>query len=210
MSEDGDGYDGYRPPHKYREDKMKGLVLQLSNGHFDIVSGSVFSAEGGEMPLLCYEENGMAYIKTDPTSEGLYNGRIVIPESLRTESVSISLKRCSASVCAINAGNFEAELSESNAEFASVTARRIRFSAGRSNTVINAAPVIAAQFNCGFGNTKIYLEKSERGYYFDTVCGAGTITLNSKKLKRTYKDGTTGGIPVNVSCGLGTVEIHNN
>ncbi|MCH5211531.1 MAG: hypothetical protein J1G06_00810 [Oscillospiraceae bacterium] len=189
---------------------MKGLVLELSNGHFDIVSGSVFSAEGGEMPLLCYEENGIVHIKTDPQAGALYEGRIVIPENFKTESVRISLKRCSVSVCEINTGDFEAELSESSAEFQSVAARRIRLSSGKSNVVIYATPVIAAEFKCGFGSTKIFLNKNSRGYSFDMLCGAGALTLDSKRLERTYKGGTPGGVNIKVTCGLGTVEIHNN
>ena len=187
---------------------MKGLVLELSNGHFDIVSGSEFSIESGTMPLLCYEENGIMHIKTDPQDGALGEACIAIPKAI--ESVKISLKRSAASVCAINTGNFEAELTESSTEFALVTARRVRFSAGRSDTVIRAAPIVAAEFRCGFGSTKIFLNPNSRGYSYDMVCGAGSLVLNSNKLKRTYRGGTPGGIPVKVSCGLGTVEIHNN
>ena len=187
---------------------MKGLDIELSNGHFDIVSGSVFSAGGGSASLLCYEENDITYVKTDPQSGSLYEGRIVIPKD--TETVKISLKRCSASVGEINTGNFKAELVGSSAEFALVTARRIILSSGKSDVVIHAAPIVAAEFKCGFGSTRILLKKSSRGYSFDTVCGAGELTINSMKMKRIYKGGVPGGIPIKVSCGLGTVEIHNN
>lgn len=187
---------------------MKGLMIELSNGHFDIVSGSGFAVESGTMPLLCYEENGIMHIKTDPQDGALGEARIAIPKA--SENVRILLKRASASICAVNTGIFEAKLTESSAEFISVKARRIRLFSGKSDTVIRAEPLVAAEFRCGFGSLKIFMGKNGRGYSYDMMRGEGTIALNSNELQRTYKGGTPGGVPVQVICGLGTVEIHNN
>ena len=189
---------------------MKGISLELSNGHFDIVKGAEFAAYGGGMPLLCFEENGIMHVITNPDGGGLYDGQIVIPETARLENITIKLKCCSIMADELNAGIFELSMSESSAEFVNINARRINVSTGRSNLVMNAAPVISAEFKCGFGNVSIVLAKNKRGYFYTTECGKGQLIINSQQQKRKYSAGISGGIPIYVQCGLGTVDIRNN
>lgn len=186
---------------------IKGIDLVLSNGNFIIEKGDSFTATDSTMPFLCYEENGVCHAECTPDGGGLYDARIVIPHTCRPEWISIKLKCASVTSCGVTCGSFKGDIKESSVILHEIQARRINMSLGCCNAVIYAKPLVAADFLCGHGKTQIFFSNMTRGYKYNTFCGAGELTLNSKKLGRECSCGNPVGVPVNISCGMGRVSI---
>ncbi|MBQ3427391.1 MAG: hypothetical protein IJH37_09670 [Clostridia bacterium] len=184
---------------------MKAIDLKLRSGHFTVICGTEPAAKDIKQSFLTYTENDTWYAACDPESGILYNSKITLPAFV-PESVTLAAADASVAAAPICSGTISVDLRNSSAEL-ELRARRIICRLGRGNATIKAAPSIAAVFECGNGSMDIFLPRSPRGYRYSIVRGAGSVIINSIPAGRNAAYGPEGGIPVNIKCGLGTVNI---
>lgn len=185
---------------------VKRVELKIGNGFFDIVYGDSFSIECKEVPFLCYEENDIWHVVSNPEPGESCNAVITLPKGIRLESFSVMLYDGAANVCEINSGMVDIEIRNATAEFEYIKARRINATLGKGSAVINAQPQVAAEFDCGFGDMLINLKKGN--YKIKSVRGNGRVSIGSSAVPREFESDEPNGVKVNLRCGLGNVDVN--
>ena len=186
---------------------MKSIVMELSNGYFEIARGDAFSADGGGAPFLCYAENGIWHVICSPDGGAAYDAKITIPRGFKAEDIMITLKDGSLSACELDAGMARLDLAAASGSFAAVRARRVNISLRRGSAVVSAAPSVGMEINCGYGELTVNLARSDRGYRYSCERGSGGIIIGSEAVGRRYEGGEPDGVPIGIRCGLGNVSI---
>jgi hypothetical protein len=186
---------------------MKGIELRLANGHYRVRRGENFEIDGGEVPFLCYTENDIWHVESDPERESGSDALITIPYDDAVENVSIRLKNAALYSCSLNAGTVNLDIRDSQVNMNSIFARRIIIAMGKGEANIRLAPSVAADIDCGSGKMMLRLAENERGYRIESECGAGSIELGGRKVGRVNKSGNENGVMIKLRCGLGNVII---
>ncbi len=185
---------------------VKRVELKLGNGFFDIVYGDSFGIECKEAPFLCYEENGVWYVVSSPDVGESCNAVITIPKTAVFESFFIKLYDGAAHICEINSGAVDMKIRNAAAEFEYIKARRINAVLGKGSALINAHPLVGADFDCGFGDMIINLKKGD--YKIKSVRGNGRVSIDSSAVPREFESGNRNGTKLNLRCGLGNIDLN--
>lgn len=185
---------------------IKRVELKIGNGFFDIVYGDSFSVECKEAPFLCYAENDIWHVVSNPEPGENCNAVITLPKGIKLEGFSIQLYDGAANICELDSGTADIEVKNASAEFTYIKARRISAKLGRGSMIINTQPLVAADFNCGFGEMIINLKKGN--YRLKSLKGNGRVSIDSSAVPREFESGKPDGIQVNIRCGLGNVDVN--
>ncbi len=185
---------------------VKRVELKIGNGFFDIVYGTGFGVECKEAPFLCYEENNIWHVVSNPEQGESCNAVITLPEGIELEGFSLILYDGAAKLCRLNCGMVDIEVRNATAECEYIRARRINAMIGKGSAVINAQPQVAAVFDCGFGDMIVNLKKGN--YKIKSVRGNGRVSIDSSAVPREYESGESNGIKVDLRCGLGNLDVN--
>lgn len=186
---------------------MKSAALKLSGGHFNIIANGSFNARDISQPFLSYSESGVWHCVCRPERGIDYDAEISLGYGNVQESIFIAADNCAITACPLTSGTASISLKNSSAEFETIKARRIDLSLGLGSVYLKAAPSIGMNVECGAGIMNIMLKSNNRGYYYIVRRGLGNVIIQSRSARRNDRIGKAEGIPIQISCGLGTVNI---
>ena len=164
------------------------------------------TADDPTLPFLIYTENDTGNIVCSPDEGITYNARITLPDNI-PESFDLEAEDISMIADKIVAGAAMLDLKSSSVCINSISARRINLSVSTGLSDIHAAPSISLDIDCGKGTVNLYLKRSTRGYFYNIVHGAGSVTVNSIEVPRSHTCGSKNGTRINIRCGLGKVNV---
>ncbi|MGN0181931.1 MAG: hypothetical protein ACI4DP_05925 [Candidatus Ornithomonoglobus sp.] len=189
--------------------KIIGVELELSNGDYRIIYGNRFEVSS-DVPFLHYTENNIWHVVSDPERKNGSDAVVMLPKDLELEFIKIKAGNAGIYSAGLCAGTAELELKRCRTRFRHITARRVIISAVHGNNDISLEPSIGADISCGFGYLKAELRKNIRGYYIESLCGAGSLVIDGVRTGRNYKTGNADGIRINARCGLGNMIINRS
>lgn len=188
--------------------KIKGIDLKLANGIFEISYGNELKIADNGSPLLVYIENGILYVAVSPDNGIGYDVKIILPQGLITEFMTIKLCNGALYSDTVDTGSFDIDIKNSSCEIKMVKSRRLNATLGKGSAVINSRPLISASFNCGMGDMTVNLDKNERGYILSSKHGTGHIKINSVDVQREYNTGNRDGTKIDLCCGMGNLNVN--
>lgn len=185
---------------------IKRVELEIGNGFYTIVYGDVFGVECEETPFLCYEENDVWHAVSSPETGENCNAVITLRKDIKLEEFSMRLCNGAAKMCSFSCGTVDIEMKNARVEFEYIKSRRMNFKLGKGSAVINAQPLVGANFECGFGDMLIFLKRGE--YKIKSTRGNGRVSIDSSALPREFMSNADNGINVNLRCGLGNIDVN--
>ena len=187
---------------------IKGIILKLANGYFEIVDGSKPEVISENAPFLEYTENGIFHAEVSPDIGISYDARIILPCNLRMEFVQISLCEGALAAYGFDTGTFDMDIKNASFSTGLIKTRRMNVSLGNGSAVISAAPLIGGSFECGSGSMTVNLQRNPHGYKFYSSRGEGEVVINSVHTPRNYICQDCGDTEIKLRCGLGRMEIN--
>lgn len=179
------------------------VELALKNGIFEIISGEKFAMDCGNTPVMAYTREGTHHVEC--RDGAVYDMLMSIPRN--TAELRITLTNAALHIREISADSTEIMISDGSVSADRIAAGSLYIRLGRGSVRVTAKLSDSGDFETGYGDMTICLAGRDRTYTFDTMHGAGTLTINAKAMPRNFQREVRNGIPIKAKCGLGTLSI---
>ena len=180
----------------FSDNHTKNLAFSLGRGEYTIVRGQddQFSISGTGLDALTNwvdSDTWNIFYEERQSKQGDRKVTITLPQNFRPEQVELNIGAASAALCALNADEIELNV-------------------GAGSLTTGALGAEEIELNVGAGYAGVTLDGGWNQYRYNTSAGMGSITVNGQTLAGglgSESAGGSGGRQLNLTCGMGSIEL---